>query len=74
MNLFVDTNGFIRCKGRLSSANLPYEAKEPYYLYRSHKLVELMVLDCHEKVKHNGQRQTLAEFRCSFWIVIELKV
>ena len=28
-----------------------------------------MILDCHEKVKHNGQRQTLAEFRCSFWIV-----
>ena len=31
-------------------------------------LTELIVLDCHQRLKHAGQRQTLTELRSRFWI------
>ena len=35
---------------------------------RNHDLTKLLVLKCHEKVLHNGVKQTLNELRNEFWI------
>ena len=37
-------------------------------LERSHRLSELILLDCHERVKHNGVRETLVEFQSQYWV------
>ena len=69
LRLVKDGNDIYRCEGRLSNANnMPYETRSPILLARKHKLTELIVLDCHQRLKHAGQRQTLKELRSKFWV------
>ena len=69
LRLVKDGNDIYRCEGRLSNViNMPYETRSPILLTRKHKLTELIVLDCHQRLKHAGQRQTLTELRSRFWI------
>ena len=37
-------------------------------LPKNHKFLELVILDCHERVHHCKERATLAELRVRFWI------
>ena len=68
LNLFEDEDGIIRSKGRITNSSLPYETRLPIMLSKTHKLSKLLVILCHHKVKHNGVRQTLAEFRSNYWL------
>ena len=61
-----DNNGLIRLQGRINEANLPFDTKQPIVLPKSY-LTELLILDCHSYVKHNGYRSTLEEFRSRYW-------
>ena len=67
--LFIDDAGLIRCRGRLGNADLPYDMKYPVLLDSGHPLCKLIVIHCHETVKHNGVNQTLTQLRSKFWIV-----
>ena len=67
--LFCDPSGIWRCGGRISNANLPYSAKHPILLPRHHPLTILIVKDAHEKVFHNGVKETLTEIRSRFWVL-----
>ena len=61
--LKVDENGLYRSASRLNRAeSLPsYYVQHPIILNRKHFLTNLIVLDVHERIKHHGERQTLAE-------------
>ena len=48
--------------------SLSYDAKYPIILNRDHRLTELLVWDAHNRIKHLGERQTLAEIRCCYWV------
>ena len=52
--LFFDDNGLIRCRGRLENADLPHDTRLPIRLESGHPVCRLIVIDCHERVKHNG--------------------
>ena len=67
-NLFVDENGVWRCGGRLSNVEAPFAAKHPVLLPRNHTLTALVVREAHERVHHNGVKETLTEIRRRFWI------
>lgn len=67
-NLFQDEKGVWRCGGRLSNAELPYAIKYPILLPSDHPLTALVVKDAHERVCHNGVRETLTETRSKYWI------
>ena len=69
LELFCDPNGIWRCGGRMSNADLSYSAKHPVLLPRRHPLTVLIVKDAHEKVFHNGVKETLIEIRSRFWIL-----
>ena len=57
LRLVKDGNEMYRCERRLSNANnIPYETRSLTLLARKHKLTELIVLDCHQRLKHAGQR------------------
>ena len=58
-----------RCKGRLGNADLPYQAKYPILLHKSHHLSLLIVRDAHNRVMHNGVKETLTEIRSKYWII-----
>jgi hypothetical protein len=43
--------------------------KHPAILDAEHSVTSLIVRDSHERVKHNGVKETLTEIRSKFWIV-----
>ena len=58
----------LKCKGRLRNSDLETESRFPIILPREHKLTELIIVDCHKRVYHNGLKTTLAELRARFWV------
>ena len=68
LKLEEDGDDLLRSKKRLMNANLPYSTRAQIILCRNHRLSELIVLEKHTLVKHNGERQTLAEVRKNYWI------
>ena len=54
--------------GRLANTEIPYAAKYPILLSRSHPLTSLIVKQAHERVCHNGVKEALAEMRARYWI------
>ena len=69
LGLFLDDKGLIRCRGRLSNAELPYSANYPALLPRSHPITTLIIQRCHEAVGHNGVKETLVHLRSQYWII-----
>ena len=66
--LFKDDKGLWRCGGRLTNVDVPYSIKHPILLSRAHPLTTLIVREAHERVFHNGVKETLTESRRRFWI------
>ena len=58
-----------RCKGRLGNTDLPYSAKYPILLHKSYHLSLLIVRDAHNRVMHDGVKETLTEIRSKYWII-----
>ena len=67
--LFIDTEGLQRCGGRLSNAEIAYATKHPILLPKDHYFTKLVILRAHERVLHNGVKETLTELRSMFWII-----
>ena len=68
-NLFVDTKGLLRCRGRLNLSNLPVSGKQPILLPTNHHFVSLLVLQARDDCKHSGVNDTLICLRERFWIL-----
>ena len=69
LSLFKDEHDVLRCKGRIGNAPIPYQARFPILLPRLSHFTRLVIIDCHERVMHNGVRDTLSELRTGFWVV-----
>ena len=67
-NLFKDEHGVWRCGGRLANIEVPFKTKFPILVPRSHYLSTLIVKQAHERVLHDGVKETLTEIRSKFWI------
>ena len=67
--LFLDETGIWRCGWRLGNADIPYGTKHPIILTKQHFLTTLIVRNAHERVMHNGVKDTLTEIRSKFWII-----
>lgn len=67
-DLFLDERGVWRCGGRLSNAEVTFDVKHPIILPRSDHFSVLVVQQAHERVFHNGVRETLTEVRRKFLI------
>ena len=68
LGLFKDSEGILRCQGRIKNSSLKYETKFPALLTGHHYLTNLITQEAHEKVLHNGLKSTLNEVRSKFWI------
>ena len=70
LNLFLDGEGVIRCKGRLSKLNFySYNVINPVLLSKHHLLTKLIVRAQHERCKHLGVGSTLMQLRENgFWL------
>ena len=68
LNLRLDTNGLLRCQGRLANAQLSQAAKYPKLLPKDAHFTQLVIKDAHCRVLHSGVSQTLATVRQEYWI------
>lgn len=68
LNLTEDVNGILRAPGRLKRAPLPENRRSPIMLERTHWLAELILWDCHDRVWHNGPKETRTEFQSEYWV------
>ena len=57
LDLFQDSNGLWRCRGRLKLAEVDYGAKHPILLPRDHHFTRLIVIDAHKRVSTMGPRR-----------------
>ena len=69
LGLFTDEMGLMRCRGRLKNADLPYTTQFPLILPRDHTLMCLLIKQAHERVFHNGVKETLTQLRSKYWII-----
>ena len=69
LGLYDDEMKLLHCKGRLQNATIPVDARHPIILPQDHYLTELIIQDCHQRVLHNGVKETLTELRTRFWVV-----
>ena len=70
--LFLDDGRALRCQGRLNNSSLDLGSRNPILLPSRERFVELFIREVHERVKHNGIRDTLTTILKRFWIIREL--
>ena len=68
LDVFTDEDGIYRCRGRLHNAPLDYDTKFPILLPKNSRFTELLIIDCHAQVAHNGLAETLNQLRSRFWV------
>ena len=67
--LMLNDQHLICCKGRLNQSDLPDDTKNPILLPTKHRFTELLIMERHNSVHHNGIPETLAAVRDRYWIV-----
>ena len=67
--IFTDSQGIMRCNGRLSKADLPSSIKHPILLDKGHHITSLIVQESHKRVMHGGVKLPLTELSGRFWNV-----
>lgn len=65
---FIDDFGLLRVGGRISKADLPFDAKHQILLPRRHPITSAIIKQKHVKCKHGGPKLTESVFRQKYWI------
>jgi len=69
LNLVIDDQGILRCKGRYQNSELSQGAKYPKLLPPKEYYTRLNIEEVHRRMFHSGVSQTLAEIRQEYWIL-----
>ncbi|GFU93784.1 integrase catalytic domain-containing protein [Trichonephila clavipes] len=64
---FLDENSLLRVGGRLSNADLPFEAKHQIIIPSKHKFTKLLFEHMHKKFFHIGAQGLVHQIRMQFW-------
>lgn len=68
LGLFLDVDGILRCKGRVTHTDWSYEMKHPILLPKDCEFTSKVILEAHEKNYHVGTSHTLSIVRQKYWI------
>ena len=66
---FIDNQGIMRARGRLSKAHFEFDTKHPILLLSKYLATRLMLLKCHLCNYHQGVESMRHELRHKFWIL-----
>ena len=69
LRLFLDSDGYICCGGRIHNAPVAELAKISYLLPGKHYLTRLIIQDTRERLLHAGISATVTQQRQKYWIV-----
>ena len=67
LGIFCDEKGIYRMKGRLENSELE-GVKFQNFLDRKKFVTDVIIIDCHLKVKHSKVKDTLTELRSTYWV------
>ena len=67
--MFIDEENVLRCRTRIKNAQVRDSTKKPILLPSRNLYSELLIKDSHEKVFHNGVRETLNLLRQRYWVL-----
>jgi len=67
--LFMNDYKLICCRGRLQHADVPASTKNPILLPNKHRFTELLIMEKHQLVHHNGVQEILPAIREHYWII-----
>ena len=66
---FLDEQGIVRAGGRIERADIPFCSRHPIQLSPDHEFTRLIIMDCHERLKHEGVDHVRNERRQQYWIL-----
>ncbi|XP_059096083.1 uncharacterized protein LOC131890693 [Tigriopus californicus] len=66
---FLDPEGLLRARGRLSQAQVGYDQKFPVVLHPTHPLTKLIVQDNQHRHHHPGVNHGLGLLRQEYWVL-----
>ena len=66
---FLDGDEIVRVGGRIERADIPFSSRHPIVLSPDNELSRLIVMDCHEKLRHEGVEHVRNELRRQYWIL-----
>ena len=66
---FLDSNGVMRAKGRLSKSNLSYDMKHPVILPSKHRVIEMYLNYKHKSLHHEGVEYLRSLIQRENWIL-----
>lgn len=68
MTPFMDSEGIIRARGRLSASSLSYDQKHPIIISASALLTKRLIKLAHLQTLHGGTQLTIHKLRERYWI------
>ena len=72
LNLYFDENDILRSQTCINQIKcVVLEEIQPVLLRSNSYFTELIVLKCHNEVKHSGLESTLNRIRCKYWLIRE---
>lgn len=66
---FLDGDEIGRVGGRIERADIPFSSRHPNVLSPNNELSRLIVMDCHERLRHEGVEHVRNELRRQYWIL-----
>ena len=66
---FLDEHGIARAGSRIERAETPFCSRHPIVLSPDHDLTHLIVMNCQERLKHEGVDHVRSELRQQYWIL-----
>ena len=68
LQLYMDENSVMKCRGRMKNAPMQESAKYPILLPPNELLTTLIVKEAHEQLLHSGVNSTITHVRQTIWI------
>ncbi|XP_047986686.1 uncharacterized protein LOC125226671 [Leguminivora glycinivorella] len=68
LDLFVDVDGLLRCRGRMANTTWSYDMKYPILLPKNSEFTDRVIKETHESNYHVGAPHTLSIIRERYWI------
>jgi len=69
LSTFLDEHGIVRAGGRIERADIPFCSRHPILLSPDLDFTRLIVMNCHEKLKHEGVDHVRNQLRQQYWIL-----
>lgn len=66
---FIDSDGIVRCHGRLRNANIPYDEQNPIIVPSRSRLAKMLLDEAHEETAHGNIQIMLHYVRARYWII-----